>query len=80
MEKRYSSMTLERDLEGGWFDQPPCLSSELDSDDGFGRTPLHTFRETKRLAQTKQLDTLFEWQQPKTDIPDNTAADFDAAG
>jgi transposase InsO family protein len=39
----------------------------------FGRTPLHTFRETKHLAQAKQLDTLFEWQQPKSDIPDNTS-------
>jgi hypothetical protein len=23
------------------------------------------------LAQAKQLDTLFEWQEPKSDIPDN---------
>lgn len=37
----------------------------------FGRTPLQTFRETKQLAQAKQLDTLFEWQEPKSDIPDN---------
>lgn len=37
----------------------------------FGRTPLQTFRETKHLAQAKQLDTLFEWQEPKSDIPDN---------
>jgi transposase InsO family protein len=37
----------------------------------FGRTPLQTFRETKHLAQAKQLDTLFEWQAPKSDIPDN---------
>jgi len=37
----------------------------------FGRTPLQTFRETKHLAQAKQLDTLFERQEPKSDIPDN---------
>ena len=37
----------------------------------FGRTPLQTFRETKHLAQAKQLDTLFEWQAAKSDIPDN---------
>lgn len=37
----------------------------------FGRTPLQTFRETKHLAQAKQLDTLFEWQEVKSDIPDN---------
>lgn len=37
----------------------------------FGRTPLQTFRETKHLAQAKQLDTLFERQAPKSDIPDN---------
>lgn len=37
----------------------------------FGRTPLQTFRETKHLAQAKQLDTLFEWQDVKSDIPDN---------
>jgi hypothetical protein len=30
----------------------------------FGRTPLQTFRETKHLAQSKQLDTLFK--QPDT--------------
>lgn len=46
----------------------------------FGRTPLQTFRETKHLAQAKQLDTLFEWQQSKTDSPDNTASGFDVAG
>lgn len=39
----------------------------------FGRTPLQTFQETKHLAQAKQLDTLFEWQQPQPDIPDNTS-------
>lgn len=38
----------------------------------FGRTPLQTFRETKHLAQAKQLDTLFEWQEVKSDIPDNS--------
>ncbi|QYO63743.1 IS481 family transposase [Leptolyngbya sp. 7M] len=37
----------------------------------FGRTPLQTFRETKHLAQAKQLDTLFEWQEVKSDVPDN---------
>lgn len=37
----------------------------------FGRTPLHTFRKTKHLAQAKQLDMLFEWQEPKSDTPDN---------
>lgn len=37
----------------------------------FGRTPLQTFRETKHLAHAKQLDTLFDWQAPKSDIPDN---------
>lgn len=37
----------------------------------FGRTPLQTFRETKHLAQAKQLDTLFAWQEPKSDIPEN---------
>ncbi len=40
----------------------------------FGRTPLQTFRETKHLARAKQLDTLFEWQQPKSDIPDNATS------
>jgi transposase InsO family protein len=39
----------------------------------FGRTPLQTFRETKHLAQAKQLDTIFEWQHPKSDISDNIA-------
>lgn len=46
----------------------------------FGRTPLQTFRETKHLAQAKQLDTLFEWQQPKSDIPDNSISDLDGVG
>jgi transposase InsO family protein len=46
----------------------------------FGRTPLHTFRETKHLAQAKQLDTLFEWQQPKSDIPDNTSVIVQVVG
>ena len=36
----------------------------------FGRTPWQTFRETKQLAQAKQLDTLFEPQAVKSDIPD----------
>jgi transposase InsO family protein len=40
----------------------------------FGRTPLQTFRETKHLAQAKQLHTLFEWQQPKSDISDNATS------
>ena len=46
----------------------------------FGRTPLQTFRDAKHLAQAKQLDTLFEWQQPKSDIPDNTAPILDVVG
>ena len=46
----------------------------------FGRTPLQTFRETKHLAQDKQLDRLFEWQQPKSDIPDNHASDLAVVG
>ena len=46
----------------------------------FGRTPMQTFKETKDLAQAKQLDTLFEWQQPASDIPDNTIADLDVVG
>jgi transposase InsO family protein len=46
----------------------------------FGRTPLQTFRETKHLAQAKQLDTLFEWQKSKSDIPDNTSLDLGAVG
>ncbi|MBC6935178.1 MAG: hypothetical protein DWB42_05005 [Chloroflexi bacterium] len=29
--------------------------------------------ETKHLAQAKQLDTLFERQEVKSDIPDNTS-------
>ena len=40
---------------------------------GCGRTPWQTFRETKHWVQAKQLDTLFEWQQPQPDIPDNTS-------
>lgn len=39
----------------------------------FGRTPLQTFRETKHLAQAKQLDTLFERHEPLLD-PSDTAA------
>ena len=46
----------------------------------FGRTPLQTFQETKHLAQAKQLDRLFEWQQPKPDIPDNMTSDFEVVG
>lgn len=46
----------------------------------FGRTPLQTFRETKHLAQAKQLDTLFEWQQPRSDTPDNSNLELDAVG
>jgi hypothetical protein len=46
----------------------------------FGRTPLQTFQETKHLAQAKQLDTLFEWQQPRSDIPDNPNLGLDAVG
>ena len=42
----------------------------------FGRTPLQTFRETKHLAQAKQLDTLFEGQEPKSDIPDNQPSEL----
>jgi hypothetical protein len=41
---------------------------------------LQTFRETKHLAQAKQLDTLFEWHQSPSDIPDNTVAILDAVG
>lgn len=46
----------------------------------FGRTPLQTFRETKHLAQAKQLDTLFAWQQTESDITDSTNPDLDAVG
>jgi len=46
----------------------------------FGRTPLQTFRETKHLAQAKQLDTLFEWQKPKSDIPDNPNPEIETVG
>lgn len=46
----------------------------------FGRTPLQTFQETKHLAQAKQLDTLFEWQQPTSDIPDNSNLEPDVVG
>jgi len=46
----------------------------------FGRTPMQTFKETKHLAQAKQLDTLFEWQQPKPDISDNTIKVLDVVG
>jgi hypothetical protein len=38
----------------------------------FGRTPLQTFRETKHLAQAKQLDTLFEQQQMRLDSSANS--------
>lgn len=41
----------------------------------FGRTPLQTFRETKHLAQAKQLDTLFERQEPQLDPSDNSATE-----
>jgi transposase InsO family protein len=41
----------------------------------FGRTPLHTFRETKHLAQAKMLDTLFEGEMEKTYSPDLNAVD-----
>ncbi len=46
----------------------------------FGRTPLQTCRETQHVAQAKQLDTLFEWQQPKTEISDNNTSDLDVVG
>jgi len=46
----------------------------------FGRTPLQTFQETKHLAQAKQLDTLFAWQQPRPDIPDNPNPELDVVG
>ena len=46
----------------------------------FGRTPLQTFQETKHLAQAKQLDTLFEWQHPRSDIPDNTTLRLGVVG
>lgn len=36
----------------------------------FGRTPLQTFRESKHLAQAKQLDTLFEPTEMKSPLPD----------
>ncbi len=36
----------------------------------FGRTPLQTFRDTKHLAQAKQLDTLFEGELEKKYSPD----------
>lgn len=36
----------------------------------FGRTPLQTFRESKHLAQAKQLDTLFEPAGMKSPLPD----------
>jgi transposase InsO family protein len=38
----------------------------------FGRTPLQTFRETKHLAQAKQLDTLFEQPEKTLGIPDDS--------
>ena len=41
---------------------------------------MQTFQETKHLAQAKQLDTLFEWQQPKPDISDNTTKVLDVVG
>jgi hypothetical protein len=40
----------------------------------FGRTPLQTFRETKHLAQAKQLATLFQRQETPPDLPDTSAA------
>ncbi len=46
----------------------------------FGRTPWQTFQETKHLAQVKQLDTLFEWQQSKPDSPNNTTTVLDVVG
>jgi transposase InsO family protein len=41
----------------------------------FGRTPLQTFRDTKHLAQAKQLDTLFEGELDKTYSPDLNVPD-----
>jgi transposase InsO family protein len=38
----------------------------------FGRTPLQTFRETKHLAQAKQLDTLFGQSSVKSAISDDS--------
>jgi transposase InsO family protein len=38
----------------------------------FGRTPLQTFRETKHLAQAKQLDTLFQRQETQLDPSNNS--------
>lgn len=38
----------------------------------FGRTPLQTFKETKQLAQAKQLDTLFEQAKQVSGIPDDS--------
>lgn len=38
----------------------------------FGRTPLQTFRETKPLAQTKRLDTLFEQHHMISGISDDS--------
>jgi hypothetical protein len=38
----------------------------------FGRTPLQTFRETKHLPQTKQLDTLFEQPDRLLGSPDES--------
>jgi transposase InsO family protein len=38
----------------------------------FGRTPLQTFKETKHLAQAKQLDTLFKQSDGMSDIPDDS--------
>jgi len=42
----------------------------------FGRTPLQTFRETKHLAQAKQLDTLFEQPDPMSGIPDDSLVEI----
>jgi hypothetical protein len=77
--KLYTSLAeLQADLDA-WVDQ----YNQERTHTGkycFGRTPLQTFRDTKHLAQAKQLDTLFEWQQPKSDIPDNATAVLDVVG
>ncbi len=69
---------LQTDLDE-WVEQYNCERTHTGKY-CFGRTPLQTFRETKHLAQAKQLDTLFEWQQPKPDIPDNATSDLDVVG
>jgi hypothetical protein len=38
----------------------------------FGRTPLQTFRETKHLAQAKQLDRLMEPGAVQSELSDNS--------